>query len=874
MSHIDIYITLHIIYLEVIVKRIVISIFIFLTLTFGSINNIKRLEWIDPYGRKPMKHSKWHKEHVDQKEPTKIDKVYEKITKRRQNLVDIIVNAGVYTDIISELNVFTQDLINAGYSIQLDTISGMSHTTLRNHLASIPDLVGAIFIGEIPIAWFETNGFGGWEEYPHDLYFCDLNGTYIDADADGIYDDHTGNVAPEIWVGRIYARNLTWDNETRLLKRYFRKNHLYRVDSLALPQRALSFVDDDWSYWTTCGLDLIYSDVVVINDEYQTTASEYRNQLNQGYEWIHICAHSSPWGHTFNYGYSSYKGTVFNYEIFTLEPHALFYNLFACSGTRFVEENHSAGWYIFIDPYGLLAVGSTKTGSMLEFDDFYNPIGQQNKCIGDAFKHWFTLWGEYDWDWFYGMNILGDPTLRPLGQIELTCSRKMYSSIHAFMDWPTPEIVAPDSESDAFPKIIVNNDDKVWVVWESGRSYTNGRSEIYGAYCDASVWSSAMNIGPHVYWDYSPAIGIDNQNRPVAIWAGYNNGQYDLYYSIYTGSWSSRQMVHVSDPGYDIKPAMIKDNNNNLWAAWESRRNINLDIYAAYFNGSVWTSPEQITTYSTDETTPVMAIDSLNRPWIFFCRRFENNSEIWGSYYTGSQWLTSGPISGSQQRAYHPTCAVDEDGLIWVVWQSLDTGNPDIFASYFNGSTWSSLIQITTSSESDLFPSLITHGSGAVCCVYQSKIGNDWNIYYTYCDDSTWSSPEIVADLIGADINPQITCSDSNELWICWQSYSTGNWEIMVSHRYGYGIIEQENRTTEPVLSVSSTIFSEGLNIVTIKPHQEIKIYDIKGSLVKTLSSNQQGCAAWYPDHLPDGAYFICIRDKHIISTKKVVFLH
>ncbi|MCK4250755.1 hypothetical protein KAX97_04880, partial [candidate division WOR-3 bacterium] len=201
-------------------KRMIISIFILLTLSFGSISNIKRLQWIDPYGREPMKHSKWHREHVDQKEPTKIDKVYEKITKRRQNLVDIIVNAGVYTDIISELNVFTQDLINAGYSIQLDTMSGMSHTTLRNHLASISDLVGAIFIGEIPIAWFETNGFGGWEEYPHDLYFCDLNGTYIDADADGIYDDHTGNVAPEIWVGRIYARNLTWDNEIRLLKRY------------------------------------------------------------------------------------------------------------------------------------------------------------------------------------------------------------------------------------------------------------------------------------------------------------------------------------------------------------------------------------------------------------------------------------------------------------------------------------------------------------------------------------------------------------------------------------------------------------------------------------------------------------------------------
>jgi hypothetical protein len=854
-------------------KRMIISIFILLTLSFGSISNIKRLQWIDPYGREPMKHSKWHKQYVDQKEPTKIVKVYEKIIKRRQNLVDIIVNAGVYTDIISELNVFTQDLINAGYSIQLDTMSGMSHTTLRNHLASLPDLVGAIFIGETPIAWFETNGFGSWEEYPHDLYFCDLNGTYIDADANGIYDDHTGNVAPEIWVGRIYARNLTWDNEIRLLKRYFEKNHLYRVDSLSLPQRALSFVEDDWSYWTTCGLDLIYSDVVVINDEYQTTASEYRNQLNQGYEWIHICAHSSPWGHTFKYGYSGYKGTVFNYEIFTLEPHALFYNLFACSGTRFVEENHSAGWYIFIDPYGLLAVGSTKTGSMLEFDDFYGPIGQQNMCIGDAFKHWFTLWGEYDWDWFYGMNILGDPTLKPQGQIELMSTKKTHLSIHTLMDWPTPEIVAPDSESDAFPKIIENNDDKVWVVWESGRSYTNGRSEIYGAYHDAGTWSNAMNIGPHVYWDYCPVIGTDNQNRPVAVWAGFNDGQYDLYYSIYTGSWSSRQLVHTSDPGYDIKPAMIKDNNNNLWTAWESRRNINLDIYASYFNGSVWTSPEQVTAYSTDETTPVMAIDSLDKPWIFFCRRFENSSEIWGSYYTGSQWLASGPISGSQQRAYHPACAVDEDGLIRVVWQSLDTGNPDIFASYFNGNTWSSPIQVTTSTESDLFPSLITHTSGVVCCVYQSKTGGDWNIYYTYCVDSTWSSPEIVANLVGADINPQITCSDSNELWICWQSYSTGNWEIMVSHRYGYGIIEQENRTTESVFSVSSTIFSKRLKIITMKAYQEIKIYDIKGSPVKTLSSNQQGHAIWTPGQLPDGAYFICVGNKNTTSTKKVVFL-
>jgi len=510
-------------------KRIILGIFI-ISMLSAHITDVKRLQWIDPYGRNPTRYINWKRGRIQSSLTTCVGTIYRKKVKGRQNVVDIIVNTSIYADIAEEIDIFTDDLVTAGYSVQLDTITGMSHSTLRAHLAGITDLVGAIFIGEIPVAWFETDGFGEWEEFPHDLYFSDLDGIYIDADGDSIYDDHTGDVEPEIWVGRIYARNLTWDNEIRLLKRYFRKNHLYRVDSLVLPQRALSFVDDDWCYWTTCGLDYIYSNVVVINDEYQTIASNYREQLAQGYEWIHLCAHSSPWGHTFKHYYNEYRGTVFNYEIFTLEPQALFYNLFACSGTRFTEENGSAGWYLFIDPYGLFVVGSTKTGSMLYFDDFYRPIGQQDKCIGDAFKEWFVLWGESDWDWFYGMNLLGDPTLKPKNQTACRTALQSYASSQHNTLWETPETVASDPESDGFPKITTNTDGTVWVVWESGRSYEHGRSEIFGAYRGTSTWSNAMNIGPHIYWDFNPVIGKDNQNRPVAVWAGFNEGQYDLYY--------------------------------------------------------------------------------------------------------------------------------------------------------------------------------------------------------------------------------------------------------------------------------------------------------------------------------------------------------
>ncbi len=764
------------------------AIAVFSTLSLAHTSGVKKLEWIDPYGRRATEYSSWSRERRAGEERTEIGRVYRDMTGKRQNVVDIVVNAGTYSQIIPELTVFSQDLSNEGYLVQIDTLSGMSHFALRSHLASIDHLVGAVFVGELPVAWFETNGFGDWEEFPCDLYFCDLNGTFIDLDGDGVYDDHVGDVAPEIWVGRLYSRNLTWDNEIRLLKNYFEKNHQYRVDSLSLSHRGLSFVDDDWSYWTTCHLDLVYETVVVVNDNYQTTAANYRTRLDEGYEWIQICAHSSPWGHTFKYGSDQYRGTVFNYEIFTLDPKGFFYNLFACSGTRFTEENCSAGWYLFVDPYGILIVGSAKTGSMLNFDDFYGPIGQQDMCIGEAFKHWFGMWGETSWDWYYGMNILGDPTLKPKEGMEMTAEPQNSFLLGDTRQWESPEVVGSDIESDGFPKIATNADGKVWVVWESGRSYINGRSEIYGAYRDGGGWLSATNIGPTLYWDYCPDINIDVANRPVAVWAGWDNiggnYQYDIFYSVYEDSWSDRDLIHSVDPGFDLKPALVKDGVGRLWVTWESRRDIDLNIYASYFDGISWTSPpQQVTTDPADETTPSMVVDSLGRPWVFYCRRSGVRAEIFGSYYDESQWLESGLISSSHVMAYRPTAAVDGAGRIWVAWQSADLGNPEIFASYFNGSVWSSPFQISSSLESDLFPSLTTDNSGVVWLVYQSKEGGDWNIYFSDCVDSIWTTPSVLANISGADINPQITCSNSNELWVAWQSYSTNNWEIMVSHR-------------------------------------------------------------------------------------------
>ncbi|HEC75927.1 MAG TPA: hypothetical protein ENI33_01550 [Thermoplasmatales archaeon] len=116
-------------------------------------------------------------------------------------------------------------------------------------------------------------------------------------------------------------------------------------------------------------------------------------------------------GNFFNHG-----DWVFSEDIQNNDPPVLFYNLFACGPGRFTDENYLAGTYIFHTTYGLITIASSKSGSMLNFDDFTHPLGE-GKSIGEAFKEWFVSQAPYQqWEkeWYYGMVICGDPTLHIL----------------------------------------------------------------------------------------------------------------------------------------------------------------------------------------------------------------------------------------------------------------------------------------------------------------------------------------------------------------------------------------------------------------------------------------------------------------------------
>lgn len=165
--------------------------------------------------------------------------------------------------------------------------------------------------------------------------------------------------------------------------------------------------------------------------------------------------------------YDTDGGWVFSDTVQQHDPPVLFYNLFACGPGRFTDENYLAGAYIFNTTWGLITVASSKSGSMLNFQDFTGPLGQ-GKNIGTAFREWFDAQAPYElWEreWYYGMVLCGDPTLRPTRAIlpgDLNCD--------GTVDF-----------GDINPFVLVLTAPGAWLAAHPGCSYYNGDLNFDGA---------------------------------------------------------------------------------------------------------------------------------------------------------------------------------------------------------------------------------------------------------------------------------------------------------------------------------------------------------------------------------------------------------
>ncbi len=335
---------------------------------------------------------------------------------RAADKVLVLVNSSLQPSIQSKLDTYVIDVERQGYNLELYTCTSGTAEALKSFIQShTTNLIGCVFVGDLPAAWYDDNG----DSFPCDLFFMDLDGLWVDNNSDGKYDEHsngTGDEAPEIFVGRIDASRITYASELSLMNDYFDKLHNYYSGNITQTHYGLTYTEDDWSmFWDICNdIRFAYSNYEVIKAP-DTDRDDYRdNRLPDAtYEFIQLACHSYSGGHAF-----TRKGWLYSNGVYHIPPQALFYNLFACSASLFTDNNCLGAVYVFNSSLtALTTIGSTKSGSMLVFDEFYRPLGQ-GEPYGVAFKEWFEAlapYSAYEISWHYGMSVLGDPMVNPCG---------------------------------------------------------------------------------------------------------------------------------------------------------------------------------------------------------------------------------------------------------------------------------------------------------------------------------------------------------------------------------------------------------------------------------------------------------------------------
>ncbi len=393
-------------------------------------DDIPLLRWAGPPGSKPGTYEEWIARHPYEKFSWHSDRVW--YGDGKAGSVAIFTEQRIAGALAPQINQLSRNLQSEGYTVYTYQISGGTPESLKTILKNLynnHNIEGALFIGNLPVAWFEVkNDFNqsGYKDFPIDLFYMDLDGNWLDTlnTGNGKYDGHTGQTKPEIYIGRLTPRGL--GDDTLLLKNYFRKDNAYRHDSIFLTQRALVFIDDDWASYVgewAGDVALLYSDTMNFSDPETTKASFYRVRLDTVQAWVSVFAHSWPGGHQFKYNSGTSWDTYYANEYTSQNPPTNFYNFFACSFCRYTESNNCGGnRAVFDSTYGVGAVGSTKTGSMLNFSYFYRKLGE-SKTLGEAFKYWFDcIYDSVGMNfnrlcWHYGMTLLGDPWLKPKGHI-------------------------------------------------------------------------------------------------------------------------------------------------------------------------------------------------------------------------------------------------------------------------------------------------------------------------------------------------------------------------------------------------------------------------------------------------------------------------
>jgi len=330
-------------------------------------------------------------------------------------LILVVVESNLHGFVQAELFQYCQDLENEGYNVQIIEYGGGTPSQLRDNVASYsPD--GVLFIGDLPVAWFEIYNpliEPNYQNFPFDYFYMDFDGTWLDNDNNGYFDEHTGNIEPEVFFGRLKTSDMGLiGDEVSIIKDYLNRNHAYRTGSMSTENKSLIYWCSDYDCNARETLPEIF-EIVDIVDHPDGDEEDFKQKLQERYQLVLLGGR----GHSCSQFMSMEKTggeKLYNSEVVSVNPQSQFYVIHSCLNSRYTDPNFIAGCFAYTSK-GLITIGSSKGGGGIGRGEVVYESLKAGESIGKAIKNLFenvTLVEPPERYEYYSTVLIGDPTLK------------------------------------------------------------------------------------------------------------------------------------------------------------------------------------------------------------------------------------------------------------------------------------------------------------------------------------------------------------------------------------------------------------------------------------------------------------------------------
>ncbi|MEO0092692.1 MAG: T9SS type A sorting domain-containing protein [candidate division WOR-3 bacterium] len=410
-------------------------------------------------------------------------------------------------------------------------------------------------------------------------------------------------------------------------------------------------------------------------------------------------------------------------------------------------------------------------------------------------------------------------------------------------------------------------DGTIHIVFYSNDSVKYVRSTNRGA-----SWESPRNVTLGIY----PAIDIDQRGFRHIVYQVYDtiNHTYEVYYYCLDIRSPPRNISET--PGNSINPALVVDQNNLVHIVWADNTFGEYRIYYRSYDLMNLSDTFQISTYGSEAAVHTYPAIGIYQPdnriyviWQYYDSLCYTPYQILARNQEGSVWSEISMLQGHWYPLREPSLDFShgEDELS-ACWQDSSSGNMEAHFYGGNGGGYN------TPGYSSA-PVLSTIGTTWSYLFWQD---DDFDIFYHlyYFMMGGWYASGTFHERF--QINEPIYFPNCCGCYCIWTQGDLPPYKLyFCDFGYPIGIDESEKNSKlfqiEPNPSKGMVKFSF---ILTDATEAEIAIYDIRGTKVKIIISDQKAIASWNgTDELgrkvPAGIYLCRLKAKNCQATKKMV---